>query len=89
MSITKKIADRLKKADEMLENTLKETEELIKEAKDIHDKATAEIQELVKKKNLSEIDKQKYAELMTARAEAERAYYLLINLVKYYKGNNE
>lgn len=82
MSIAQKIAERLKNADDIMAQTLKESRQLMAEAKSIHDKAISEINVLVGKKTLTEDEKRKYAELQAARNEAEKAYYMLRDLLK-------
>jgi len=81
MGATTVISERLKSTDKLLSETLAETRELIKEAKSIHDNATSRIKILSQKSVLSDKEKQEYAELKTVRAEAEKAYYMMINIL--------
>jgi DNA-binding transcriptional regulator GbsR (MarR family) len=80
------VSERLNDTDKVLKNTLEETRQLIKEAKEIHAKTTLQIRELSNKETLTEDEKRIYAELITARQEAERAYYLLNDLIRDYDG---
>jgi len=75
------ISERLKSTDKVLSQTLAETRELIKEAKSIHDNATSRIKILSQKTILSDREKQEYAEIKTVRAEAEKAYYMMTNIL--------
>lgn len=84
MGITQKMADRLRIADTLQAQTLNESRMLLKEANARHDQATAEIEALAGKKMLTDNEKRKYAELQAVRQEAEKAYYLLNNILELH-----
>jgi len=82
MSIAKTINDRMEKLDKMSEEATAETKKLIAEARDIHTKATTQIELYASKKELSKAEQKKYSELVIERLMAENAYNMLENILK-------